>query len=512
MILFVRYLTPQALDGIGQNYLIDDLVLAAGAAPTDNMVPLTAVDGTVLGLLTWRQERDGWQIVSAAMPLLVAALLVATGCCFLILRKAYRKGIALLQHHAMHDMLTGMPNRVFVQRELERALSRSQPGRATVLLCLDLDRFKEVNDSWGHDAGDELLRQAAGRLLRAVRGSDIVGRTGGDEFAVLLGRIDDIVEVEAICRRLLTTMASAFDVHGHTVHIGLSIGGAIAPADGTTPSQLLKNADIALYRAKAEGRGTFCFFAPEMDERLQARKQLEHELRCAIEQEAIGVQFQPQVDIETGMVTGVEALARWDHPLRGPISPSEFIPLAEQSGLIDAIGRTVLFTACRHVARWPDITVAVNLSAVQFRRPGLAIMVEEALSSARLPPERLELEITESTLLDDADGALDVIRRLKKLGVRIAMDDFGTGYSSLYILQRYPFDRIKIDRSFIARVTQDPGSEAIVKAVIALGQGLAVTAEGVRRRNRWRCSLARAASPPRASSIHGRSTVRNSMP
>jgi diguanylate cyclase (GGDEF)-like protein len=351
------------------------------------------------------------------------------------------------------------------------------------VLCLDLDRFKEVNDTLGHPVGDELLRAVAGRLRRCVRETDTIARLGGDEFAIVQISRTQPTDATALASRIIEAIDAPFDIDGHRVAVGTSVGIAIAPTDGTDPDQLLKNADLALYRAKSDGRGTYRFFEQEMDQRMQARRKLELDLRRALVDGEFELHYQPFVNLDRNEVIGFEALLRWRHPERGMVSPAEFIPLAEETGLIVPIGEWALRRACREAIGWPDgIAIAVNLSAAQFRNRQLVQTVVNALAAAGLPATRLELEITESVLLQDAEAAREILLQLRSLGVRIALDDFGTGYSSLSYLRTFPFDKIKIDRCFIADLsTSAEAPLAILRAVTQLGAtlGMTTTAEGV---------------------------------
>ncbi len=358
--------------------------------------------------------------------------------------------------------------------------ARQQADESFAVLSVDLDRFKEVNDVFGHAFGDRLLRAVAERLSATVAGA-FLSRIGGDEFAIIVSEGPVPTRAARLAERLLAAVADEFEIEGHRLHIGLSVGIAIYPLDGVDATALLGNADAALDRAKAEGRGVIRFFEAQMDHRLRGRRALLHDMRSALEQGRFVVHYQPQARID-GEIIGFEALARWNHPTRGQVPPSEFIPLAEESGLIAPIGEWILRAACREAATWPPhLHVAVNLSPVQFRHGDLAGLVHQVLIDTGLAPNRLELEITESVLIDDLSRALSILRRLKALGVRIAMDDFGTGYSSLSTLQAFPFDKIKIDRSFIANLDRNAQAATIVRAVLALGRGLnlPVVAEGV---------------------------------
>ncbi len=395
-------------------------------------------------------------------------------------RKAAEAQILFMAHH---DALTGLPNRVLFRDRLEQALARARrDGDAVAVLCLDLDRFKEVNDMRGHAAGDALLQQAAARLIDAVRETDTVARLGGDEFAIVQTGGPQPEQAAGFADRLVAAVAEPFEFEGEAMVVGLSVGIALFPSDGGDVDTLLKNADTALYRAKTDGRGVYRMFEPEMDAKLQARRMLEYDLRQALAQQQLDVHYQPQAEISARKITGFEALVRWQHPRRGMVAPDQFIPLAEETGLIVPLGEWVLHTACAAAATWPQhLRVGVNLSPVQFTRCDLPALVDKVLRTHQLAPERLELEITESVLIKDVEQALTTLRQLKALGVRIAMDDFGTGYSSLSYLQRFPFDKIKIDRSFIEAMQDTAESVAIVRAVTGLGQGLKipVIAEGV---------------------------------
>jgi diguanylate cyclase (GGDEF)-like protein len=384
---------------------------------------------------------------------------------------------------ANHDALTGLPNRTLFQDRLAQAVARSKRGASTAaVLCLDLDRFKNINDISGHAVGDELLRQVAQRLAHGVRGDDTVARLSGDEFAVIQVGVAHPDGPAILADRLVKVLAQPFEIANHHIVIGTSIGIALYPGDGEDDEELLRAADTALYRAKAAGRGTFRFFEAEMDVRLQERRWLERDLRQALANEQLNLHYQPLVNCDNIKVLGFEALTRWKHPERGFISPADFIPLAEESGLIIPLGKWVLRQACRDATTWPaDTIVAVNLSPVQFRQSDITREIFGVLAETGLPAHRLELEITEGVLIDDTDRVLTILSELKAAGVRLSLDDFGTGYSSLSYLQRFPFDKIKIDRSFVWEMEKDGGSMAIVRAVVALGRSLrmTVTAEGV---------------------------------
>ena len=395
-----------------------------------------------------------------------------------------RRTEARMAHLAHHDALTDLPNRVLFRKRLEDALTSARRGEGLALLCLDLDQFKAVNDTLGHPVGDLLLRAVAVRLVERTRETDIVARLGGDEFAVVQS-IDRPSEAAGLADRLIEMFDTPFEVAGHQIVIGTSIGIAFAPQDGVDGDELLKKADLALYRAKVDGRGICRLFHAEMDAEMQARRLLELDLRKALRARQFELFYQPVVDLHAGAVAGFEALLRWRHPERGLVSPASFIPLAEEIGLIVQIGEWVLREACATAASWPgDIRVAVNLSAAQFKSPDLVATVSEALRDAGLPPDRLELEITETVMLQDTDATMATLHQLRALRAGIAMDDFGTGYSSLSYLRRFPFDRIKIDQSFVRELSSKRDCGAIVRAVAALSRelGMATTAEGVETR------------------------------
>ena len=381
---------------------------------------------------------------------------------------------------AHHDSLTRLSNRVLFNEMLHSGCARSaETGLA--LLCLDLDDFKSVNDTMGHAVGDGLLVAVAERLRGCVRDGDVAARLGGDEFAIILNT-GDIDEVTAIARRLIERIGRPYHFDGKMLEIGVSVGITMAPKDGDTPAVLMKNADLALYRAKADGRGTWRFYDLRMDERVKDLRSLQTDLRQALPRGEFYLHFQPIIDLTSKRIVCAEALLRWHHPVRGQLPPAEFIPLAETSGLIGPIGAWVLRQACATAARWPDsVHVAVNLSPLQFRDQGISADVGHALAESGLAPERLELEITETTLLETSAQNSQTLTELHRRGIRIALDDFGTGYSSLVYLRRFPFDKLKIDRSFVRDLGQDRDSAAITAAILGLARNLdlTVTAEGV---------------------------------
>jgi len=390
-----------------------------------------------------------------------------------------RQSEVKIEYMAHHDALTELANRVLLNERLEETLGAEE---MVAVHHLDLDQFKAVNDTFGHHAGDKLLKIVAKRLCGLVRETDTIARMGGDEFVIVQAPIVDPADATSLAQRVIKLLSEPYDIDGHQAVIGASVGISVGPDDGTSPDKLLRNADLALYRAKGDGRGTFRFFEPVMDLQMQTRRVMEQDLRKALPAGEFELHYQPVVNLASKEISGFEALIRWNHPTKGMISPASFIPLAEEIGFIVPIGEWVIKQACATAAQWPDdLHIAVNISAVQFRNPGLMQVIVSALAASGLTPARLEIEITETVLLHNKEATLAVLHQLRALGIRIAMDDFGTGYSSLTYLQSFPFDKIKIDRSFVKDITENSGSLNIVRAVAALanGMGMTATAEGV---------------------------------
>jgi diguanylate cyclase (GGDEF)-like protein len=393
-----------------------------------------------------------------------------------------RRSEERIRHLAHYDALTDLPNRALFHERLREELARIAPGDQLAVLYIDVDEFKTVNDTLGHLVGDELLKAVGSSLRGCTKSCEFVARLGGDEFAIVKARVKTPADVAHLVARVLKSIRVPFDCLGHRVTTDASIGVAMAPEHGADLDQILKNADLAMYAAKSAGRRTWRFFEPEMDARVKARRNLEIDLRQAIADGALDIHYQPCVNLHDDGITGCEALVRWRHPERGMISPAEFIPIAEETGLINELGEWVLTKACTEAMTWPEnIKLAVNVSPVQFRSGSLALKVIAALAASRLPASRLELEITEAVLIRDDDTALAILHQLRGIGVKIALDDFGTGYSSLSYLQRFPFDKIKIDRCFINDIAEPEGSSCIVKAVvnIAAARHMVTIAEGV---------------------------------
>lgn len=384
---------------------------------------------------------------------------------------------------AMHDPLTGLPNRVQLQNRLEQSLARSKRSDTLLaVLCIDLDRFKEVNDTLGHKAGDTLLIEASNRLRSCVRETDTVARIGGDEFVIIADDLEQPTDSIPLARRICQQLAKTFEIEGHSIAISGSVGITFAPTEGTEVETLLNNADLALYRAKNDGRNAFRFFEPEMDSAVQSRRSLARDLRHSLRNDELHIHYQPQFDLGSGTLTGYEALARWTHHDKGEIPPAVFIPLAEENGLIGMLGEWVLESACLYARNWPqDTKLSVNISPAQFVAQDLAAVVRTTLTSTGFSPERLLLEFKENLLFRNTDETVKTLKELTSMGVLLALDDFGTGYSSLSYLTRLPVSKIKIDQSFISTMGEDEDVSAIVNTIIGLGKSLKVTiaAEGV---------------------------------
>lgn len=431
------------------------------------------------------QGADSQAFVAMATSIaLVGMLIVGVGIStHLLERRTHNRSQEQLQHQALHDALTGLANRRNFREALRRECSRNRRfGRPFALLMVDLDRFKPINDSLGHPFGDEILRMVGARLKSAVRENDLVARIGGDEFAIIAVNIETAEAAAELADRIVHILAQSFLNDGKIADLGGSVGIALAPEHGGEEEALVQHADIALYTAKRSGKNRACMFEVGLVEALQRRRFIESELRSAAAHDGFDVMYQPVIDPKSGRFTGAEALVRWNCRERGSVPPAEFIPIAEELGLVGRIGAFVLRRACFDATSWPpEMDVAVNLSPVQLLDPGLVDMVKQALADSGLPSTRLELEITETALLSDDEAVLRVLEELTAMGVRISLDDFGTGYSSLSYLHRFPISRIKIDRSFVQRLPSDPGSASIVRAIAQLGENLnmQITAEGI---------------------------------
>lgn len=461
----------------------------ADYAGSDSSVPVTAGDGKIIGWIVWTSFRPGSAVLRQVGIPLAISLVAIIAIVMLLIRRIGRSTMELhaskahAQHLAFHDNLTGLANRGLFADRLDHELAGvRRDSHRVALLYLDLDRFKNVNDSLGHPAGDELIRQVGQRLKALLRETDTVARLGGDEFAIIQTGISSPADTEILCMRIVEELGRPFDLGGNQINVGVSIGIALAPDDGADRIELSRKADIALYSAKLEGKGRYVAFAPRMDESVRMRQQIEKDLRLAL---AAGDQFeiyyQPLYSARNGRMTGVEALVRWQHPEKGLMSPVNFIPIAEETGLIEPLGEWVLAEACATARRWDIETISVNVSARQLRNPGFVNIVQSILDRTGLDPHKLELEITETCFLENASDCAAALESLRAQGVRIALDDFGTGYSSFGQLRELSVDRVKIDRSFVSGINTSAEGSAIIRAIVdmARASGIEVTAEGV---------------------------------
>jgi diguanylate cyclase (GGDEF)-like protein len=491
MVVTARFVQETLLTSIGSQLGLTNLRgVSARVVPFgDHIYDIVDARDEPIVRFAWTPKRPGADILSTVFPFLgiaLAGFILLAGLVLRFMRRTadtITAGEKRLRYLALHDPLCGLPNRNYFSERLEAVIAEvKRGGEPSAVLYIDLDHFKDVNDTLGHPIGDELIRNVTRRLSGATRAGDMVARLGGDEFAVITSVSADHLVLLGIAERIIDTLSAPFAIDGHTIVIGASVG--IATIDNRFEggaADVMRYADMALYRAKNEGRNRACVYDAAMDADLSKRKLVEQELREAIEKGHLHVVYQPIVNASGEKMVGVEALARWSHPTRGLISPAEFIPIAEHSGLISELGNFVLRRACTDGLAWPGMTVAVNVSPLQFRQVGFFATVERILRDVGFDPARLELELTESTLIGNVESAEAAMKRLKTLGIRLALDDFGTGYSSLQYLRRFPFDKIKIDRGFVLSIEKTADAAAIVHAVVGLGRGLGmkVTAEGV---------------------------------
>jgi diguanylate cyclase (GGDEF)-like protein len=489
VIIAVKFIDEGVLAEIAARLDLPNLhkIDSARVVPRDHVVALADHAGNVAARFAWTPKYRSAEIVKSVAPFMVIALGGLAFFAGFALRHMGRAAARIsasedqLRHLALHDALSGLPNRSYFGERLESVIADVRTGgAAAAVFCIDLDHFKDVNDTLGHHVGDELIAAVTKRLKGIVRGEAMVARLGGDEFAVITPGATDADTLMAIAERVLATLCHPYAIMGQTIVIGASVGIAVIDRPSLTAADVMRYADMALYRAKNEGRRRACIYDAQMDADLVQRKHLEHDLRLAIESEQLELVYQPVFTADGERVVAVEALARWSHPQRGSIAPAEFIPIAEHSGLIIPLGEWALRRACLDAAAW-QVSIAVNVSPLQFRRPDFVAMVERILSETGFDSRRLELEVTESTLLGNVEGAESAMHQLKALGVHLALDDFGTGYSSLLYLRRFPFDKLKIDRSFIRNIESAAEAAPIVHAIVSLGRGLGmkVTAEGV---------------------------------
>jgi diguanylate cyclase (GGDEF)-like protein len=491
LVMTVRVIEQNMLSDIGERLQLANLRMIDSdkVPPKDHVYAIRDDNGHLITRFAWTPQQPGAKILYAVTPFIVIAFAGFALLAAILLRymrftaATIAAGENRLRYLALHDPLCGLPNRNFFSERLEAAITDVRNGGTPVaVLYIDLDHFKDVNDTLGHPIGDELIRNVTLRLSRALRSGDLVARLGGDEFAVITSNASDHAALQAMAAHIISTLCTPFSINGYTIVIGASIGIAVIDHRFTGgAADIMRYADMALYRAKNEGRNRACIYDAVMDADLSQRKLIEQDLREAIESNNLKVLYQPILNASGEKIVAVEALARWPHPTRGLVSPSEFIPIAEHSGLIIELGARVLRRACLEGKAWPGISVAVNVSPLQFRQLDFVSVVERILAETGFDPARLELELTETTLLGNVDSAEAAMRRLKALGVQFALDDFGTGYSSLHYLRRFPFDRLKIDRSFVLSIEKAADAAAIVHAVVSLGRGLGmkVTAEGV---------------------------------
>ena len=490
LVLAVKFVDGQLLSDISARFDLPNL-RTVGDHPIqegENVSILSNSAGNAIARFAWQPNRPGGKIVSTVLPFMIIAFggfALLTGLALRYIRRTAMKlaeGEDRLRHLALHDPLSGLPNRTSFGERLAAVIANtSRESGAAAVLAIDLDHFKDINDTLGHHIGDGLISVVAQRLVHAVRREDLVARLGGDEFAVITTEAPDLEAVERFAERLIAILRAPYTVSGHTLVIGASIGIAAIDRQSGDAADIMRRADVALYRAKNEGRSRACIYDADMDADLRERKQLENDLRVAIAEDGLSVAYQPIMNASGEKMAGVEALCRWHHPVRGSVPPVDFIPIAESSELIIPLGEWVLRKACLEAKPWKGLTVAVNVSPLQFRRQDFVEVIERILVETEFDPKRLELELTESTLLGNVDDAEKAMHRLKARGVRFALDDFGTGYSSLLYLRRFPFDRIKIDRSFVRAIETAADAASIVHAIVSLGRGLGmkVTAEGV---------------------------------
>jgi diguanylate cyclase (GGDEF)-like protein len=490
IVFSVRFIDGTLLHEIGDRLQLTRLRRIDDPAPPagEHAIEFADAQGNAIARFAWQPTRPGGTIVSSVLPFIAVALggfALLVGLILRYMRRAaeeIRAGESQLRHLALHDPVCGLPNRIYFGERLETVINDVRAGGPTAaVFYIDLDHFKDVNDTLGHHIGDELILNVTQRLSRIMRGEDLVARLGGDEFAIITHCESDSYSLQAIAGRIIAAVCAPYMISGHNIIIGASIGIAAIDRRARDSADILRYADMALYRAKNEGRNRACIYDAAMDADLSNRKLLEGDLLHAIKNDGLKAAYQPIMNSSGEKIVGVEALARWNHPTIGEIPPSQFIPIAEHSGLIIDLGEWMLRRACLDGRAWPNLTVAVNVSPLQFRRSDFVEVVERILAETDFDANRLELELTESTLLGNLDTAELSMLRLKAIGVRFALDDFGTGYSSLLYLRRFPFDKLKIDSSFVRSIEKAPDAAAIVHAVVSLGRGLGmkVTAEGV---------------------------------
>ncbi|MGZ5917793.1 MAG: putative bifunctional diguanylate cyclase/phosphodiesterase, partial [Methyloceanibacter sp.] len=491
LLVSITYIDDGFISEIGRTLLLPDLRLTPEVAKGDGIVSEAFVgdDGIPAGFLTWTTRRPGEVLLTIILPLVAFGVLATGLLSRTMFRRLNRASTALARsesqarHEAKHDALSGLPNRVHMVERIEAFLHSpvaKRAGQPAVAAYIDIDRFKDINDTLGHEAGDQLIAAVAQRLVGRLRPQDFLSRFGGDEFAILCAPAGH--EAAAIlARRIAQAFESPFSVKGQNIRVTASVGLAIAPENGTTADELMRHADIALYEAKNQGRDRAVMFCAEMAEQVEHRRSIELALRHALEDDALDLHYQPIISCQTGAVVGVEALLRWEHPVYGEMSPADFIPIAENAGLLPSLGEWVLDCAMTDAKKWPKLEVAVNLSPVQIRHVDLEGTLRKLVAEHDIDPRRFTLEITENVLLEATDRVNAILDVIRGMGFKTALDDFGTGYSSLSYLCTFRFDKIKIDRSFVARISEIDTSRTIIKSVVSLGRGLgmSIIAEGV---------------------------------
>ena len=491
LLVSVKYIDEAFTSEMGRSLLLNDLAMAPETTQSDGVVsePFVGDDGIPVGFLSWTTRRPGQVLLTIILPLVAFGVFgtgVLANTMFKRLKRASEelaRRAAQARFEAKHDALSGLPNRVQMVENIENFLhhrTSKRGSRRAVAAYIDIDRFKDINDTLGHEAGDQLIKAVGQRLQARLRPQDFLSRFGGDEFAIL-GGPGGPEGGAAIAERVAQAFALPFSIHGQSIRVTASVGLAVAPDNGVTADELMRHADIALYEAKNQGRDRAVHFSTEMAERVEHRRSIEVELRTALEANQLRLHYQPIISCRTGEIVGVEALLRWCHPLHGEMSPADFIPIAENSGFLPVLGEWVLDRAMQDSKRWPDLEVAVNLSPVQFRHVDLGATLRELVAKNGVQPERFVLEITEGVLLEATDHTNAILEAIREMGFKTALDDFGTQYSSLAYLCNFKFDKIKIDRSFVSRISKVDTSRTIVKSVVKLGRGLGmdIVAEGV---------------------------------
>ena len=490
LLISITYIDDSFISAIGRSLLLDDLTMSASPETRAGMVtkPYFGDDGILAGNLTWTTKRPGQVLLTIILPLVILAIFATGMFSNNMLHQLTRASEELAQreadarHEAKHDALSGLPNRIHMIEKIDAVLARLGTGENdhAVAAYLDIDRFKDINDTLGHESGDQLIKAVTQRLKTCLKAQDFLSRFGGDEFAILSAPTDSD-GAAALAARVAEVFAAPFTINGQSIRVTASVGLAIAPEHGTTSDELIRHADIALYEAKNRGRDRAVLFTAEMAQHVEERRAIELDLRAALESNELRLYYQPVISCRTGGIVGVEALLRWHHPVHGAMSPATFIPIAENAGLLPAIGRWVLDRAMRDSKRWPDLEIAVNLSPVQFRHVDIESELRQLIDEHGVEPSRFVLEITEGVLLEATDHTKEMLGAIHALGFKTALDDFGTGYSSLAYLCNFKFDKIKIDRSFVSTMSKDDAARTIVQSVVMLGRGLgmSIVAEGV---------------------------------